>query len=197
MVLLNVLFITKKESRGSYLFFKLSKSSFIHLEVSPTFKENYDFYLLDEPWQGNLPFLYLNFGGEIKTDLNKTIFMDKDSDNLGSKILKKYYTLHDEFLNSFLKDLGISPHLRGFFYLRDLIHKEEYFMKSLNDSYKSEAETFKTTREAIERDMRYAINHGFPRGDYNLINDVFQNSLSYDQIPSNKQFLLAVINYLF
>lgn len=104
-------------------------------------------------------------------------------------------------ISNTLKNLGITPGLLGYQYLREAI---EITMKDTNAVhhitkmiYPPLARIFKSSRTKVERDMRIAIERAWAHGTTEKQLAVFGDSI--DAVrgrPTNSEFIATVADYL-
>ena len=105
-------------------------------------------------------------------------------------------------ISTLLRELGISPDLSGFHYLKEAIQMVWYDETLLHNNvtkvlYPTVAKKFKTTAMRVERGMRHAIEKGTLRTNIDLVRDIFGNTISpYSNKPTNSQFIGCVVEYL-
>ena len=96
-----------------------------------------------------------------------------------------------------LKRLGISPDKEGFHYLRKAIYecylKPELLKDMKNKLYPILVDTFKTNRMDIERNMRYSIEIGFKKSEYEFADKLFSNIMDIEQIRPKCTELIAIV----
>ena len=96
-----------------------------------------------------------------------------------------------------LKRLGISPDKEGFHYLRKAIYEcylRPNILKDMkNKLYPILIDTFKTNRIDIERSMRYSIEIGFRKSEYEYADKLFSNTLDIEQIKPRCSELIAIV----
>ena len=100
-----------------------------------------------------------------------------------------------------LKRLGISPDKTGFHYLRKAIY-ECYINPSLlnemnNKLYPILEDTFNISKSDIERSMRYSIEIGYRKSEYDFTDNLFSNILYIEQTkPRCSEFIAIVVEEL-
>lgn len=104
-------------------------------------------------------------------------------------------------ISKVLKDLGISPSLRGFDYLKEAIERtmadRTLLRKVTSRLYPNIAEKFDTTGSRVERAMRHAIECGIGRGDLQLMEAVFGYVISPEKgKATNSEFIACVVDYM-
>ncbi len=136
------------------------------------------------------PISYLNLERRI-------IALDKNSlKNRDNKIFSQEAVITD-----LLHDLGVPSNIRGYQYIREGI---QIFYRNGNaisyitkDVYPEIAKKFNTTATRVERAIRHAIEVSWNRGDLDLMNDIFGNSLNVNRDkPTNSEFLTTLADRL-
>ena len=102
---------------------------------------------------------------------------------------------------SLLKELGISQHLTGFNQLVcaiELVIEDEGYMRNIfNGLYPAVAERTGSNAHRAERNMRHAIENGMDKGNVDIWNIVFGNSIHPNKgRPSNSEFFAACAYYI-
>lgn len=100
----------------------------------------------------------------------------------------------DRVITDMLHNLGIPSHIRGYQYIKEGIsivynsgNSISYITK---DVYPEVARKFNTTPTRVERAIRHAIEVSWNRGDINLMEDIFGNSLNVNRDkPTNSEYL--------
>jgi len=100
-------------------------------------------------------------------------------------------------ITDLLHNLGIPSHIRGYQYIKEgilIVYKNgnniSYITK---DVYPEIADKFKTTATRVERAIRHAIEVSWNRGDLNLMEEIFGNSLNINRDkPTNAEFLTTI-----
>lgn len=105
-------------------------------------------------------------------------------------------------ISKILKDLGVSPDLVGYRYLREAIQMvmEDdtlLYMRVTKELYPTIAKKFETTASRVERGMRHAIETSALRVDLELSQDIFGNTLSPSSGKlTNSQFIACIADHL-
>ena len=100
-----------------------------------------------------------------------------------------------------LKRLGIAPDINGFHYLRKAIY-ECYLNPNLlssitKDIYPMLSTTFDKNESCIERSIRFAIESGWTRGDYEYSSNLFRSCVGYNTAkPTNSEFIAIIVDDL-
>ncbi|HOP66078.1 MAG TPA: sporulation transcription factor Spo0A, partial [Bacilli bacterium] len=100
-----------------------------------------------------------------------------------------------------LHSLGIPSHIKGYKYLKEAIFMvyEDYLLATnvMKGLYQKIANKNNTTVLRVERAMRHAIEIGWNRGDYNLIEELFGNSIDFNKSkPTNLEFITTIVDKL-
>lgn len=104
-------------------------------------------------------------------------------------------------ISNTLKELGVSPALSGYHYLRYAIEvtmeNPDIATRMTRELYPTVGRKFATTWKCVERCMRHAIEQGWHRGNYEQQYAIFGYSLSRDSCcPTNGEFISTVADYL-
>ena len=142
-----------------------------------------NYYLL-KPY--NLENLENHINSIVKSKSNKLTVSDKD--------LKQAIT-------SLLHSLGIPSHIKGYLYIRDsidLMYNNPSMIGAITkELYPEIAEKYDTTSSRVERAIRHAIEVSWNRGDYDVMEDLFGNSVDYDRAkPTNSEFIVTLADKL-
>lgn len=117
-----------------------------------------------------------------------------------SASLEKANELKMEITN-LLHSLGIPSHIKGYNYIRDgveMLYKDSSLVGSITkELYPAIALSYDTTSSRVERAIRHAIEVSWMRGDYNLMEEIFGNSVDYDRSkPTNSEFIVTLADRL-
>lgn len=103
-------------------------------------------------------------------------------------------------ITNLLHSLGIPSHVKGYNYIRDGIEmvisntKKSLITKEI---YPSIASSYDTTSSRVERAIRHAIEISWTRGDYDLMEEIFGNSIDFDRSkPTNSEFIATLADRL-
>lgn len=104
-------------------------------------------------------------------------------------------------ITNLLHSLGIPSHIKGYSYIRDgvemLYHDSSLVGSITKELYPSIASTYDTTSSRVERAIRHAIEVSWVRGDYNLMEEIFGNSIDFDRSkPTNSEFIVTLADRL-
>lgn len=100
-----------------------------------------------------------------------------------------------------LHSLGIPSHIKGYKYLKEGIsflynnpNLSNYMMKTL---YPGIALNYNTKASCVEKSIRHAIQIGWDRGDYKLMEEIFGHSISFNKTkPTNSEFMVTIVDKL-
>lgn len=109
-------------------------------------------------------------------------------------------TTKEQKIARLLKDLGISPALSGYMYLKDVImlamEHPEYARTIHAKCYREVSDKYHTDPTRVERTIRLAIEKGCIRGNAEAYQEVFGYIYSPDKgKPTNKEFIATVADY--
>ncbi len=104
-------------------------------------------------------------------------------------------------ISDMLHKLGMPSHIRGYQYIRDgimMMYKEPDMLKGITkEVYPELAMKYDTTSSRVERAIRHAIEVSWSRGDYQLMDKYFGNSVDYDRSkPTNAEFIITLTDRL-
>lgn len=117
---------------------------------------------------------------------------------------KVYNDLSDELkisISKILHNLGVPSHIKGYQYIREsiyLLYQSPNLDKGITkEIYPEIAERYDTTASRVERAIRHAIEISWARGDYELMEDIFGNSIDFDRSkPTNAEFIATITDKL-
>ena len=107
----------------------------------------------------------------------------------------------EQAISSFMLELGIPAHLRGYQYLRSAVEMCTEDMELVGSVtkllYPDLAKMYKTTDQKIERAIRNAIEVSWERGNSALFEQLFGycNSNEYSR-PTNSEYIATVADYI-
>lgn len=93
-----------------------------------------------------------------------------------------------------LLDIGISPELKGFNYIREFL-VTDFEDDILNNCYDYIAHKYKTTPSSVERGIRHAIESTYYNIPENYKQQIFRNVCLNKDKPNNKTFLFCLKLY--
>ena len=104
-------------------------------------------------------------------------------------------------ITDLLHSLGVPSHIRGYQYIREgikIVYQNNNISTYITkDVYPEIARKFNTTATRVERAIRHAIEISWSRGDINLMEDIFGNSVNVNRDkPTNSEFLTTLADRL-
>ena len=104
-------------------------------------------------------------------------------------------------ISDMLHTLGVPSQIRGYQYIRDgivMMYEEPDMLKGITkEVYPELALKYNTTTSRVERAIRHAIEVSWSRGDYQLMDKYFGNSIDYDKSkPTNAEFIITLTDRL-
>ncbi len=104
-------------------------------------------------------------------------------------------------ITKILHELGIPSHIKGYQYIRDgvgLIFENPDMIGGITkELYPELASKFDTTVSRVERAIRHAIEVSWNRGNWDLMEEIFGNSVDIDRAkPTNSEFIVTVADKL-
>lgn len=100
-----------------------------------------------------------------------------------------------------LKGLGVPVNLNGYKYLVEAIElatKDKTYLKGIcKRLYPTIATNNGVTMGCVERSIRYAIKISSLRGDYDLMQEIFGNSINPESgTATNQEFIATLVEYI-
>ncbi len=113
---------------------------------------------------------------------------------------KKLFNL-ERILTDLLHNLGIPSHVRGYQYIKEgvqiVLEESNGISYITKDVYPEIAKKFNTTPTRVERAIRHAIEISWNRGDINLMESIFGNSINVNRDkPTNAEYLTTLADKL-
>lgn len=104
-------------------------------------------------------------------------------------------------ISNILHLLGMPSHIKGYQYIRDSIlmmyDNPDMVGGITKEIYPEVADKYETTTSRVERAIRHAIEVSWTRGDYELMEQIFGNSVDYDRAkPTNSEFIATIADKL-
>ena len=104
-------------------------------------------------------------------------------------------------ITKILHQLGIPSHIKGYQYIRDgvcMIFENPNMIGGITkELYPELASKFDTTVSRVERAIRHAIEVSWNRGNWDLMEEIFGNSVDIDRAkPTNSEFIVTVADKL-
>lgn len=104
-------------------------------------------------------------------------------------------------VTNLLLEIGIPAHIKGYQYIREGImlafydkNMLHYITKCL---YPTIAKKYKTTSSSVERTIRHAIEVAFRRGNTQILEEIFSNTIcSQKSKPTNSEFIALLTDKL-
>ena len=124
-----------------------------------------------------------------------------NNDNLKSTELNDNEREVHVAISKLLHQLGIPSHIKGYSYIREsvfLFYKNsDSYSGITKEIYPEVALRFSTTASRVERAIRHAIEVSWTRGDYDLMEEIFGNSVAFDRAkPTNSEFIATIADRL-
>ena len=104
-------------------------------------------------------------------------------------------------ISKLLHQLGIPSHIKGYSYIRECVflfyNNSDAYSGITKEIYPEVATRFSTTASRVERAIRHAIEVSWTRGDYDLMEEIFGNSVAFDRAkPTNSEFIATIADRL-
>ena len=104
-------------------------------------------------------------------------------------------------ISKLLHSLGMPSHIKGYQYIRDSIimmyDNPEMIGGITKEIYPEVADKYETTSSRVERAIRHAIEVSWTRGDLEIMEQIFGNSVDYDRAkPTNSEFIATIADKL-
>ena len=117
------------------------------------------------------------------------------------KSLDLHYNNLQISITKILHELGIPSHIKGYQYIRDgvgLVFENPDIIGGITkELYPELATKFDTTVSRVERAIRHAIEVSWNRGNWDLMEEIFGNSVDIDRAkPTNSEFIVTVADKL-
>ena len=159
--------------------------------ITTNYKED---HIMDEANQYGVDYYMLkpiNF-----LNLEKRLLSIRDYANKNNKMFSQEIVISD-----LLHKLGIPSHIRGYQYIKYGIiivyqggNRLAYITK---DVYPEIAKKYDTAPTRVERAIRHAIEISWNRGDLNMMEEIFGNSLNVNRDkPTNAEYLTTIADRL-
>jgi len=134
------------------------------------------------------------------TDLEKRI-LDLSNKKKSSKNIDLHHNNIQISITKILHELGIPSHIKGYQYIRDgvcmIFDNPEMIGGITKELYPELASKFDTTVSRVERAIRHAIEVSWNRGNWDLMEEIFGNSVDIDRAkPTNSEFIVTVADKL-
>ena len=107
----------------------------------------------------------------------------------------------EAIITDLLHNLGIPSHIRGYQFIKEgilIVYRERNSISYITkDVYPQIASKYHTTPTRVERAIRHAIEISWNRGDINLMESIFGNSLNVNRDkPTNAEYLTTLADKL-
>ncbi len=134
------------------------------------------------------------------TDLEKRI-LDLCNRKKEGKNIDLHYNNIQLSITKILHELGIPSHIKGYQYIREgvsLVFENPNMIGGITkELYPELASKFDTTVSRVERAIRHAIEVSWNRGNWDLMEEIFGNSVDIDRAkPTNSEFIVTVADKL-
>ena len=134
------------------------------------------------------------------SDLEKRI-LDLSNKKKNSKNIDLHHNNIQISITKILHQLGIPSHIKGYQYIRDgvcMIFENPAMIGGITkELYPELASKFDTTVSRVERAIRHAIEVSWNRGNWDLMEEIFGNSVDIDRAkPTNSEFIVTVADKL-
>ena len=133
-------------------------------------------------------------------DLEKRI-LDIISREYDKKVIDVEYNTVQSAISKILHELGIPSHIKGYQYIREGINivynRPETVGGITKELYPELANKYDTTVSRVERAIRHAIEVSWNRGSWDLMEEIFGNSVDVDKAkPTNSEFIVTIADKL-
>lgn len=104
-------------------------------------------------------------------------------------------------ITEIIHEVGVPAHIKGYQYIREAIIMAVNNMEVINSVtkqlYPTLAKKFKTTPSRVERAIRHAIEVAWARGQMDINNSMFGNTISATKgKPTNSEFIAMIADKL-
>ena len=133
-------------------------------------------------------------------DLEKRI-LDMFNKKQEGKNIDLHYNNLQISITKILHELGIPSHIKGYQYIREgvilIFDNPDMIGGITKELYPELAAKFDTTVSRVERAIRHAIEVSWNRGNWDLMEEIFGNSVDIDRAkPTNSEFIVTVADKL-
>ena len=101
-----------------------------------------------------------------------------------------------ESITKTLHELGVPSNLKGYYYIREgilLMIDHKYMKKITKLLYPEIAKKYQSTVSRVERSIRHAIDISWNRGNWDLMEEIFGNSVDMEKAkPTNSLFMITI-----
>ncbi|WP_134702119.1 sporulation transcription factor Spo0A [Ammoniphilus sp. YIM 78166] len=107
----------------------------------------------------------------------------------------------DQIVTSYLVEMGIPAHIKGYLYLREaisMVYRDIELLGSITKVlYPDLAKKYNTTSARVERAIRHAIDVGWSRGNMESINSLFGYTVNKMKCkPTNSEFIAMLADQI-
>ncbi len=142
-------------------------------------------------------------GGVIKTE-EHALEDPVSADFTGERMKKENKRFSGDLevdVTNILLEIGIPAHIKGYQYIREGIIMSFYDRNMLHYItkflYPAIAKKYKTTASSVERTIRHAIEIAWSRGDIEILEEIFGNTVSAGKgKPTNSEFMALLTDRL-
>ena len=103
-------------------------------------------------------------------------------------------------ITQILHKLGVPSHINGYHYLKEgikLIYQSEESLILIKKIYPFIAKKYHSTVSKVERSIRHAIEVSWNRGDWDLMEELFGNSIDGEKAkPTNSEYIITIAEKL-
>lgn len=116
-------------------------------------------------------------------------------------LMKKEDESIESLVTKIMHEVGVPAHIKGYQYIREAIILAVNDIETINSitkiMYPTLAKKFKTTPSRVERAIRHAIEVAWTRGEMDVNNEMFGNTISASKgKPTNSEFIAMIADKL-
>lgn len=116
-------------------------------------------------------------------------------------LMKKEEESIESLVTKIMHEVGVPAHIKGYQYIREAIILAVNDIEAINSitkiMYPTLAKKFKTTPSRVERAIRHAIEVAWARGEMDVNNEMFGNTISAAKgKPTNSEFIAMIADKL-
>lgn len=116
-------------------------------------------------------------------------------------LMKKEEEPIENSVTKIMHEVGVPAHIKGYQYIREAIILAVNDIETINSItkilYPTLAKKFKTTPSRVERAIRHAIEVAWARGEMDINNEMFGNTISATKgKPTNSEFIAMIADKL-
>lgn len=135
------------------------------------------------------------------TELEKRIIDCISVNQNNNKTIDLYHNNIQISITKMLHELGVPSHIKGYQYIREgiaiLYENPDVIGGITKELYPEIAKRFETTVSRVERAIRHAIEVSWNRGNWQLMVEIFGNSIDVDKSkPTNSEFVVTIADKL-